>query len=199
MSNGCLRTMQRSRILIAVLCMTSLIGVAGCSTSHFVMQKDSIFPVRAVVLTPPHSVEQTHTNGFSMKGPARIALRAERITHGHFSTELIRYSMSPMIIQLRTTPFDDSVLQKRGVVVTIQGDTTFVESSEFRVATHTPLPVGKPFALDVKNYGHALHLSIGHTDLGVIRSTLPCTEWVIASVPETSRVDVGDPWFDISY
>lgn len=198
MSDGCMDMTARSKVMLLLLCTAGLFA-AGCTTSRFVMQKDSTFPVRAVVLTPPNTVERTHANGFSMNGPARIALRAERITHGHFSTELIRYSTSPLVIQLRTTPYDDSVLQKRGIIVTIAGDSTVIESSEIRTVNHTPLPIGKPFVLDVKNYGHALHLGIGHTELSVIHSTLPCTEWVIASVSESSRVDVGDPWFDISY
>lgn len=200
MSDGASRITAQSRVLVRLLllCSISILSV-GCTVSRFVMQKDSLFPVRAVVLTHPSTVERTHTNAFSMMGPARVAMRTERITHGRFSTELIRYSASPLIIQLRTTPHDDSVFQSRGVVVTIQGDSTVVESSEFRAVNHTPLPIGKPFVLEVRNYGHALHLSIGHTDLGMIHSTLPCTEWVIASVPETSRVDVGDPWFDISH
>lgn len=198
MSDGRMEITSRCSLMVLLLCTASLF-VAGCTTSRFVMQKESTFPVRAVVLTPPSTVERTHTNGFSMIGPARIAMRAERITHGRFSTELTRRSASPLIIQLRTTPYDDSVFQKRGIVITITGDTTVIESSEFRAVKYTPLPTGKPFVLEVKNYGHALHLGVGHTDLGVIHSTLPCTEWVIASVPERSRVEVGDPWFDISY
>lgn len=199
MSDRSFRITEHSRLLLGLLlCSISILSV-GCTTSRFVLQKDSVFPVRAVVLTHPSTVERTHTNAFSMMGPARVALRAERITHGHFSTELIRYTTSPIIIQLRTTPYDDSVFRKRGVVLTITGDTTVIESSEFRAVNHTPLPIGTPFVLDVKNYGHALHLSVGHTDLGAIHSTLPCTEWVMASVPEKARVDVGDPWFDISY
>jgi len=198
MSDGRMDIMLRRNVMLLLLCTASFL-LAGCTVSRFVMQKESTFPVRAVVLTHPSTVERTHTNGFRMIGPARVAMRAERITHGHFSTELIRYSQSPLIIQLRTTPYDDSVFQKRGVVIAITGDTTVIESSDFRSVHHTPLPIGKPFVLDVKNYGNALHLAIGHTDLGVLHSTLPCTEWVIASVPEKSRVDVGDPWFDISY
>lgn len=183
-----------------VLLLVSLMGLLtlSCSSHRFTMQDQYAYPVRAVILTHPTSVNRTHDNGFEMRGPARVAMRAERITHGMFTTEITRTSTSPLIIQLRTTPYEDSVLHRRGMLISIIGDSTTIETSDNRSVFFTPLPIGRPFLVDVRSVGWSTHVRIGHTDCGVIRSQLPCTEWVILSLKDSTSVMVGDPWFDVS-
>lgn len=183
--------------LILLIALMGLMALS-CSSHRFTMQDQYAYPVRTVILTHPSSVNRTHANGFEMLGPARVAMRAERVTHGMFTTEITRSTASPLIIQLRTTPYEDSVLYRRGMIISIIGDSTTIETSDFRSVFFTPLPVGRPFLFDVRSSGWSTHVRIGHTDCGIMRSQLPCTEWVIFSLKDTSSVYIGDPWFDVS-
>ncbi len=183
-------------LLLTVLGSIGVVVLSSCSISKFTMQESFAYPVRAVVLTRPNTVRRTHDNGLEIKGPARVGLRAERVTHGQFSVEIIRQSASPLIIQTRTTPHDDSVLGDRGLVITIAGDSTVVEQNGQRSTISTPVPIGKPFVVEIGNFGRTMQLRVHHTECGEFSSRLHCTEWVIISVSDTSRIFVGDPWFN---
>ncbi len=183
-------------LVVTVLGCIGVLVLNSCSVSKFTMQESFAYPVRAVVLTRPNTVKRTHDNGLEVKGPARVGLRAERITHGQFSVEVIRQSASPLIIQTRTTPHDDSVLGDRGLVITIAGDSTVVEQNGQRSTIATPVPIGKPFVVEIKNFGRIMQLRVHHTECGEFSSRLHCTEWMIISVADTSHIFVGDPWFN---
>lgn len=190
------RAAVRFSVAAACACITVLL-TSACTVTRFTMQQEASLPVRTVVLSPARTVHRSHTNAFEMIGPAKVGMRAERVTHGRFSMEVTRSSASPLTLQLRSTPHEDSVLHRKGVVITIAGDSTAVETAGSRVVFTTPLPIGKPYVVEVGNFGHRMLLRVGHTDCGVLRTTLPCTEWVIASTSDSSRVVIGDPWFDL--
>lgn len=183
-------------LLLTLLGSIGVLVLNSCSVAKFTMQESFAYPVRAVVLTRPNTVKRTHDNGLEIKGPARVGLRAERVTHGQFSVEIIRQSASPLTIQTRTTPHDDSVLGDRGLVITIAGDSTVVEQNGQRSTIATPVPIGKPFVVEIRNFGRIMQLRVHHTECGEFSSQLHCTEWVIISVSDTSRIFVGDPWFN---
>ncbi|MEY3385588.1 MAG: hypothetical protein RIR53_399 [Bacteroidota bacterium] len=180
-----------------LLTLVTMIGIVltSCSWSRFTMQDPFAYPVQTVVLTRPNTVKRTFENGLDIKGPARVGIRAQRVTHGVFSTEIIRRSASPLTIQTRTTPYDDSVMNDRGIVVTIAGDSTVVEYDGRRDVIATTVPIGKPFVVEIKNLGHVMTLRVHHTDCGTFITRRHCTEWVILSVPKASDIFVGDPWF----
>ncbi|MBU3698876.1 MAG: hypothetical protein FGM33_02525 [Candidatus Kapabacteria bacterium] len=186
---------QLGRLLMLVLAAVGGTLLTSCSWSHFTMQDPFAYPIRTVVLTRPNTVKRTFENGFDIKGPARIGMRAERVTHGVFSTEIIRRSASPLTIQTRTTPYDDSVMSDRGIVITIAGDSTVVEYDGRRDVVSTNAPIGKPFVLEIKNLGHVMTLRVHHTECGTFFTRRHCTEWLIVSVPDASNIFVGDPWF----
>lgn len=181
-------------LIFSILGACALVA-SSCVPARFTMQDVFAYPVRAVVLTRPNTIKRTFDNGFELTGPSRVALRAERVTHGQFSTEIIRYSDSPLIVQTRTTPHDDSVMHQRGLSITIVGDSTIVESDGQRSVFPTLAPIGKPFIVEVKNLGRTSQLRVHHTECGTFISRLPCTEWIIMSIPDTSRIFVGDPLF----
>lgn len=182
---------------LGLACLMAAI-VTSCLTTRFTIPHDSGLSVRIVVLSDPRSVKRSYINGFEMQGPARVAMRAERLTHGRFSMEVTRRDASPLTLNVRTTPFEDSVLHRYGVRIVIGGDSTAVESSGHRTVIPTPLPVGKPFIVEIGNFGHAIHLRVGHTNCGMISTVLPSTEWIIVSASGMKSVLIGDPWFDTS-
>jgi hypothetical protein len=99
---------------------------------------------------------------------------------------------------VRTTPYEDSVLHRHGVRILISGDSTTVESTDFRTVLATPLPVGTPFLFEIRNFGRAFQLRVGHTDCGLFKTLLPSTEWIMISTADTNRVFIGDPVVDTS-
>lgn len=183
--------------VMGLFCLSMILSTS-CLTTRFTMPHDSGLSVQAVVLGDPRTVQRSHINGFEMVGPARIAMRAERLTHGRFSMEVTRRAASPLILNVRTTPYEDSVLHRYGMRITINGDSTTVESPDFRSVTATPLPLGKPFVVEIGNFGHAMYLRVGHTDCGLFRTTLPCTEWIMVTTTGNEHVMIGDPLFDTS-
>lgn len=191
------RRMAHRVLTMGLACLMAVLATS-CLTTRFTIPHDSGLSVRTVVLSDPRSVKRSHVNGFEMLGPARVAMRAERLTNGRFSMEVTRRDASPLTLSVRTTPYEDSVLHRYGVRITINGDSTTVESSDFRAVMATPLPVGKPFVVEIGNFGRAIHLRVGHTDCGLFRTALPCTEWIMVSTAGNQRLLIGDPWFDTS-
>ncbi len=184
------------RVLTMGLACLMAVLATSCLTTRFTIPHDSGLSVRTVVLSDPRSVKRSHVNGFEMLGPARVAMRAERLTNGRFSMEVTRRDASPLTLNMRTTPYEDSVLHRSGIRIIIHGDSTTVESSDFHTVLSTPLPIGIPFLVEIRNFGHAFHLRLGHNDFGPFRSLLPCTEWIIISTAGSGRLLIGDPWFD---
>lgn len=186
---------RRSATVLACLCA---LLATGCVTTRFTLQKDFAYPVKAVVLSNPLVISRSYSNAFEIAGPTRIGMRAERVTHGRLTMEITRASTSPLTLNVRTTPYEDSVLHRHGVRILIGGDSTTVESTDFRIVVATPVPVGKPFLFDIRNFGQAFQLRVGHTDCGLIKTSLPSTEWIIVSTADTNRVFIGDPVVDTS-
>jgi hypothetical protein len=186
---------RRSVLMLACLCT---LVATGCVTTRFTMQKEFAYPVKAVVLSNPLVISMSYANAFEMTGPARIAMRAERVTHGRISMEITRASTSPLTLSVRTTPYEDSVLHRHGVRILIRGDSTTVESTDFRTVLATPLPVGKPFLFEIRNFGRSFQLRVGHTDCGLFQTLLPSTEWIMIATADTNRVLIGDPVVDTS-
>lgn len=186
-----------SRRAIAILGV--VIVLASCSNTRFTMSDDAFTPTQVSILKNLQSVERTALNAVRLMGPSKVGLRASRFTEHLFSTEIIRTTVDPMTIQIRTTPYDDSLLAMPGITLVIASDSTTLINDQDTSTHYTPLPIGKPFLLEIKHDGAWFDLQIGHTHLGLQRTTLPNTEWVLIGLPRNGSILVGDPRFNFGY
>lgn len=170
--------------------------VVSCSTTKFTMHDFSILPTQGVKLVNVDSIEKTAANAVRLNGPSKLGLRAQRYTELLFSTEIIRSTTDPIVIQFRTTPFDDSVYKHRGVMLVLSADSTTMFNGPDTTTYYTPLPIGKPFLFEVRQDGSWFDLVIHHTHLGHQRTALPMTEWVLIGLPYRGSILVGDPEFN---
>ena len=185
-----------SRALAAIfICM----AVVSCTTSKFTMHDYALAPTHVVKLFNADSIERTALNAVRLKGPSKIGMRSPRFTELFFSTEIIRYTTGTVVIQVRTTPYDDSLMAQRGIVFQINNDTTTMINGADTSAFYTPLPTGKPFLVELRNDGSWFDVQIGHTSLGLQRTALPATEWVLIGLPNKGSILVGDPQFNFAY
>lgn len=183
-----------SRLQLAVACLAYML--VACNTSKFTMHEFSLLPTQGVKLVNVDSIEKTAVNAVRLSGPSKIALRAQRYTELLFSTEIIRSTPDPIVIQLRTTPYDDSVHKNIGVTLVLAGDSTTMYNGADTSTLYTPLPIGKPFLFEARHDGSWFDLVIHHTKLGHQRTSLPMTEWVLIGLPKRGSVLVGDPQFN---
>jgi len=160
------------------------------------MHDFSLLPTQGAKLVNADSIERTAANALRLKGPSKIGLRAQRYTESLFSTEIIRSTPDPMLIQFRTTPFDDSVHKQQGVVLVLSADSTTICNGPDTTTYYTPLPIGKPFLFEVRQDASWFNLLVHHTRLGHQRSALPMTEWVLIGLPSRGSIVVGDPEFN---
>ncbi len=175
------------------------LALASCTTSKFTMHDYAVTPTHVAKLFNPDSIDRTALNAVRLKGPSKMGMRSPRFTELLFSTEIIRYTTSTVVIQVRTTPFDDSLSAQRGIVFRISGDTTTMINGVDTSAYYTPLPTGKPFLVELRNDGSWFDARIGHTSLGLQRTALPATEWVLIGLPNKGSILVGDPQFNFVY
>jgi hypothetical protein len=155
----------------------------------------SFFPVHTVKLKDLTNIERTASNAVRLSGPSKIGLRTLVQTELLFSTEIIRSSSDSIIIQTRTTPYDDSTSYIRGIEFVVFKDSTTIRQGSSILKLYTPLPTGKPFLFEIHNDGAWFTAQIGHTTVGPLKSSLPNTEWVLVGIPATGTVLVGDPQF----
>lgn len=184
--------MNSRRLLLAILSLT----VASCSYTTFTIHEQYITITRGVVLRHWDNFSRTALNAFAMKAPCMVAMRSPLFTELEFSTELTRSTSDTIVIQLRTTPYDDSTHKQRGMVLRIVGDSTIISIGESTTKHHTPLPIGKPFLVTLRNDGAWVVVRIGHTNLQHFRTSLPSTEWVLVRSTGKGTLVVGDPTFE---
>lgn len=197
MSFDTARVIRMNKTVVAGLC--AMVLLASCSTNKFTMQDYALTPTHVAILRNTDGVERTALNAVRMRDQGKIGLRSPRLTEHLFSTEIIRSTADPIRIQLRTTPYDDSLLSAPGVVVLISGDTTTLINERDTTTHYTPLPVGKPFLLEIKHDGAWFEILVGHTPLGLQRTSLTNTEWVLIGLPRKGNILVGDPRFNLGY
>lgn len=185
-------TLMNSRPGLVILAMLLLVA---CESTRFVIYDDAPSPTHGAMLANRNNIERTAVNAFQLTGPSKIGFRSPAKTDLLFSTEIIRSTSDPITIQVRTTPYDDSLLARPGLVVTIAGDSTRIVNGSDSSVFHTPLPVNKPFLVELRNDGAWIELGIGHTVFGHQRCRLPNTEWVLIGLPSTGSILVGDPQF----
>jgi hypothetical protein len=183
-----------SRLLLGAVCAACIL--VSCNTNKFTMHEFSALPTQGVKLVNVDSIEKTAANAVRLSGPSKIALRAQRYTETLFSTEIIRSTADPIVIQLRTTPYDDSVHKNVGVKLIIVGDSTTMYNGADTSTFYTPLPIGKPFLFEARQDGLWFDLVIHHKMLGHQRTSLPMTEWVLIGLPKKGSLLVGDPQFN---
>lgn len=186
-----------SKSVLAI--MSIVLIVASCSNTRFTMHDNSFTPTHVAVLKNVDGVERTATNAVRLKGLSKVGLRAIRFTEHLFSTEIIRSTTDPVIVQVRTTPYDDSLLAMSGITFIISSDSTTLINQQDTTRHYTPLPIGKPFLLEIKHDGALFDAQIGHTHIGHQRTALPNTEWVLIGLPKNGNVLVGDPRFNFGY
>ncbi len=179
--------------------MSIVLIVTACSNTRFTMHDNAFTPTHVAILKNVSAVERTATNAVRLKGQSKVGLRATRFTEHLFSTEIIRSTGDPMTIQIRTTPYDDSLLAMPGITLIVASDSTTLINQQDTSTHYTPLPIGKPFLLEIKHDGALFDLQIGHTHLGLQHTTLPNTEWVLIGLPRSGSVLVGDPRFIFGY
>jgi len=182
---------QAAIVVVMLLC-------TACTSHKFTMQQYALVPTQGVKLVNKDKITLTAVNAFRMNGPSKVGLRAQRQTELIFSTEIIRSSLDRIIIQTRTTPFDDSTSARKGISFIIEGDSTTIVNGEDSVTCSTPLPVGKPFLFTLLNNGAWFDVVIGHKMFGYQRTELANTEWFLIAVPGQGSILVGDPQFNIS-
>jgi hypothetical protein len=180
----------------AIAAIFMCIGLISCTTSRFTLHDYAFTPTQVVKLYNPDNIERTALNALLLKGPSKIGMRSPHFTELLFSTEIIRYTTNPIEIQLRTTPYDDSLHSHQGVVFKLHGDTTTMINGADTSTYYTPLPTGRPFLLELRNDGAWFDVRIGHTSLGHQRTALPATEWVLIGLPSKGSLLVGDPQFN---
>jgi hypothetical protein len=185
-----------SKALAAIFMSMAL---ASCTTSKFTMHDYAITPTHVAKLFNADNIERTALNAVRLKGPSKMGMRSPRFTELLFSTEIIRYTAGTVVIQVRTTPYDDSLMAQRGIVFRIDGDTTTMINGADTSVHYTPLPTGKPFLVELRNDGSWFDVRIGHTSLGLQRTALPATEWVLIGLPNKGSILVGDPQFNFVY
>lgn len=184
---------MNSRLTLLVL--ISLV-VTSCSYTTFTMNDDHGTATRGVILRRWENFSRVALNAFEMKAPCMVAMRSPLFTELEFSTEFTRSTSDTIVLQTRTTPFDDSTHRRRGFVLRIVGDSTIIEDGAISTAYHTPLPTGKPFLVTLRNDGAWVDVRVGHTNLQHFRTGLPATEWVLVRTTGAGSVLVGDPTFD---
>ncbi|MEY2720190.1 MAG: hypothetical protein RLZZ273_1556 [Bacteroidota bacterium] len=180
---------------ICVAVILSLV-LASCNTTKFTMHDFSLLPTQVVKLVNADSIQRTAANAVRLSGPSMVGLRGQRYTELLFSTEIIRSTAEPIVVQFRTTPFDDSVHKYRGVMLVLSADSTTLFNGPDTTTYYTPLPIGKPFLFEVRQDASWFDLVIHHTRLGHQRTALPLTEWVLIGLPRRGSILVGDPEFN---
>lgn len=181
-----------------VALVAAALFLAACSTHKFTMQQYALVQTHGVKLVNREKITLTAVNAFRMNGPSKVGLRAQKQTELVFSTEIIRNTSDRIIIQARTTPYDDSTHALKGVSFIIEGDSTTIVNGKDSRTYSTPLPVGKPFLFSLLNNGAWFDVVVGHKMFGYQRTALANTEWILIGLPGRGSILVGDPQFNIS-
>lgn len=163
------------------------------------MKENSGWPIQTRILYDRHSVERSAENAVGIKNEARIAMRCLRLTDGLFSTEVRLRPGSTLRLQSRTTPYDDSTAQKKGLIIDISDGQTSVTVNGIATSTATPLPQKSPFVVEIMNDGQWTRVVVACIEVGRFQPFGPATEWIIASLPSGGSALIADPVFEPLY
>lgn len=159
------------------------------------MKEYSGWPVQTRILSDRHGVERSAENAVGIKNEARIAMRCPRVTDGIFSTEVRLRQGSTLRLQTRTTPYDDSTAQQKGMIIDISDGQTTVTVNGTTTRTATPLPQKAPFVVEVVNDGRWTVVTVACVEVGRFEPSSRSTEWIIASLPAGGSALIADPTF----
>ncbi len=168
---------------------------AGCAYDEFAQKGNSGWPIQTRILRERKHVEQTHDNAVRLSENAKIGMRVRRLTDGVFSTEVLLGKGGELVLQTRSTPYDDSVRADAGIVISVRADSTTVQVGLASVKSAAPIPTTKPFVVEIENNGRWTVVTVACTEVARIHTTVPSTEWVIASVPSGGWAHLLDPSF----
>ncbi|HLP27790.1 MAG TPA: hypothetical protein VK147_04055 [Candidatus Didemnitutus sp.] len=185
-----------SRIISIVLVGFFL---SSCSYWEFTMKEYSGWPVQTRILYDRHNVDRTAENALVISNDARIAMRCSRITDGIFSAEVQIRMGSTLRLQTRTTPYDDSTAQHKGMIIDINNTQTSVTINGRVTHTQTPLPTKAPAVVEIVNDGRWTRVTVACREVGRFESTARSTEWIIASLPSGGSALIADPTFEPLY
>ncbi|MBC8124949.1 MAG: hypothetical protein H7X70_04375 [Candidatus Kapabacteria bacterium] len=172
---------------------------ASCSYFEFTMKEYTGWPIVTRILYDRHNVSRIAQNAVQLSSEAKIAMRCEQITDGIFSTEIKLQPGSTLRLQTRTTPYDDSIATKRGIVIDITDGETSVTVDGRTRKINTPLPNKAPFVVELYNDGQWTHIFVACVDVGRYESSTPSTQWIIASLPSGGTALIADPSIEPLY
>ena len=175
------------------LCATS------CSYFEFTMKGYTGWPIETRILYDRHSVSRPAQNALQLKGEARIAMRCEWITDGVFSSEINLQPGTTLRLQTRTTPYDDSIATKRGIIIDVTDGQTSVTVDGKTTISNTPLPINAPFVVELYTDGQWTCVYVACVDVGRYESATPSTQWIIASLPSGGTALLADPSIEPLY
>lgn len=169
--------------------------LSACSPNRFTLQRNSGWPIEGRILGNHHNVDVVGDKQVSISNSARVALRCEALTDATFDTEVIMGENDRLELQFRTTPYDDSVNNVRGMSIMIEPNLTTIISNEDTLYKAIPIPQSVPFRIVVAQHGRYVDVEVACVNVGRITTHIPSTQWVIINVDEGGSLAVIDPIF----
>ncbi len=173
----------------------SLILLSACSPTRFTLQRNTGWPIDGRILNNHHNVEVVGNKNVSIRDSARVALRCEQLTDATFDTEMLLGENDRIELQFRTTPYDDSLNNVRGLSVVIEPNLTTVIANTDTLYKAIPIPKSAPFRIVVTQFGRYVDIEVACEKVGRLTTVSPSTQWVIINVDEGGSLDIIDPIF----
>lgn len=147
-----------------------------------------------------HLVQHVALNAVAIDSGARLGLRVAKLTDGIFNTEVRLRDGAELTIHMRTTPHALSVKPQGGLMLRVSLSHAELIRDDGRVQRYDlALDTARPFIVNIVNDGRLMDIRLGCTNLDIVTTTLPSTEWVVVEPSRRGGVELIDPTFTPLY